>query len=224
MHIYKLNKTILSIKNNPVQFLNGLTSNDMDKPDNAFLTIHGRIVATFDQVKVSDDEYYLLFEEGYVEEVLTHIDRYVKLGGQLVEQRTENVYFDLEGDGAVGASDIVIAQNKGRMVITKDTLEVNVTDEEFTLFRLNNNIPLQGKDYNDEMLLNVSMVHFVSFTKGCYLGQEPISKVYNRSKPTWSLVVKNKEDCSEEEQSKMTSVTNDPATGKELGFVFTKNQ
>ena len=56
MKLYQLNKIVLNFKNNAVEVLNVLTSNEMDKPQNAFLNIHGRIIATFDQFKVSDDE------------------------------------------------------------------------------------------------------------------------------------------------------------------------
>jgi len=50
MKIYKSNKTVLSLRNNAVAFLNGLTSNAMDKPWNAFVDIHGMIISVFDQL------------------------------------------------------------------------------------------------------------------------------------------------------------------------------
>ena len=45
----RLDKIVLSIKPNAETFLNGLTSNALDAPQNAFLNLHGRIIATFDQ-------------------------------------------------------------------------------------------------------------------------------------------------------------------------------
>ncbi|MBP6344212.1 MAG: hypothetical protein KA403_09765, partial [Candidatus Omnitrophica bacterium] len=63
----------------------------------------------------------------------------------------------------------------------------------------------------------------VSYTKGCFLGQEPIAKVHNRSKPTWKLVVRPEDESSPEDQAKMTSKTRDPQSGKIIGFVFVKN-
>jgi hypothetical protein len=56
------------------------------------------------------------------------------------------------------------------------------------------------------------------------LGQEPISKVYNRSKPSWKLVVRFEDDCAPEEKGRMTSKMKDPETGKALGFVFVSNK
>lgn len=209
MKLYRLNNTVLSFRNNPVSFLNGLTTNDMTAPHNAFLNLHGRIIATFEQAKISDDEIWIVVANSAVEALTQHLERYVKLGGVKMQKRDDKVYFDLDN-----ASHLVISQNE---------YPSNVSEEEFRLFRLKHNIPLHGVDYTDEMILNVGY-DFVSFTKGCYLGQEFVSKVHNRSKPTWKLVVKAEEDCSEEEKAKLTSKAFDPQTAKTLGFVFVKNE
>ena len=103
-------------------------------------------------------------------------------------------------------------------------MPAQVSDEEFTLFRLQNNIPLQGVDYTDEFLLNVSEDEFVSFAKGCFLGQEPISKVHNRSRPAWKLVVRYEDECGAQEKQKMTSTVVDPKTHRRTGFIFVPNK
>ena len=224
MKLYQLNKTVLSLRNNPASFLNGLTANELDQPQNAFVNIAGRIIATFDQLKVSDDEFLIVIEESFLNAVLEHIDRYVRLAGVKVAPLDDYVYFDLEGSAAVHVDDHIIRQKKGRLLMTRRLLTANVSESEFTLFRLQNDIPLHGTDYKDEFLLNVSQMDFVSFTKGCFLGQEPISKVHNRSKPSWKLVVQDSNACTEEEKLKMTSRVFDPQTKRTLGFVFVKNE
>lgn len=224
MKIYKTTKTVLSLQDNPASFLNGLTANTLDQPQNAFVNIHGRIIATFDQLKISDEEFWIAVEDPYVEALLAHLKRYQKLSGIRIEKQNQNVYFDLDGDARVEQEDWMIPQKKGRLILTKREFSVNVTEEEFRLFRLKNNIPWQGMDYTDDFLLNVSEKDFVSFTKGCFLGQEPISKVHNRSRPAWQLVVKSEEQCDGEEKAKMTSQTFDPETKKTLGFVFVRNE
>lgn len=224
MRLYKLEKAVLFFKNNAAQFLNGLTANTLDKPQNAFLNIHGRIIATFEQLKLSDDEVSIVLEKPFVNDVLDHLERYAKLGGVKIEQTSHNVYFDLDGDAPKEKDDYCIAHKKGRLLITTRSLVSNVSGEEFNLFRLKNSIFVHGVDYKDEMLLNINEVDFISFTKGCFLGQEPVSKVHSRSKPTWKLVAKYEDECSEEEQVKMSSKTLDPSAGRYLGFVFVKNE
>tara|TARA_B100000745_G_C20073873_1_gene366683 strand:+ start:43 stop:723 length:681 start_codon:yes stop_codon:yes gene_type:complete len=221
MDIYKLNKSIYLFKNNAVEFLNGLTSNDMDKPRNAFLNVHGKIVATFDQQKISEDQVLLVLEKEYNDVVFTHIDKYLKLSGIRTQGLENHVYFDLSGNSTLENIQWEIPQKKGRFIISAKEYESNVSDEEFLRFRLRNDIPWLGIDYKDDFLLNVSINEFASFTKGCYLGQEPVSKVYNRSQPTWQLVVRSEQECSEEEVKKMTSKCE--IDEKVMGFVFVKN-
>ena len=225
MKLFQTNKLVLSLKNNVSQFLNGLSSNSLDQPQNAFLNVHGRIVATFDQIKIKEDELLLVMEKPFVEEVLLHLERFAKLSNVTIERKEAyKVYFDLEGNYQTKPGEFSIKQKKGQLIITEKNLPSNIVEEEFTIFRLKNNIPLHGVDYKDELLLNVSEEDFVSYTKGCYLGQEPISKVHSRSKPSWKLVVKYENDCTEEEKAKITSKVMDPGKKKYLGFVFVSNQ
>lgn len=203
--------------------MGGLTSNTLDAPRNAFLSQHGRIIATFDQIKRGDDEYLIVIEPFALDPLMGHIKKFLMLNKTTAEPVAWNVYFDLEGSYKPVADDAVIAQKSGQMVLTTKNLPADVSDEEFTLFRLKNTIPVHGIDYTDELLLNIDEYEHVSYTKGCFLGQEPIAKVHNRSKPTWKLVVRPYDECSPEEQAKMTSKTRDPQTGKMTGFVFVKN-
>ena len=223
MPLYKIQKKVLSVAPHAVQFLNGLTSNSLDKPQNAFFNIHGRIIATFYQIRMSDDEFLIVIETAYVEMVLHHTERYALLSKTRVIPRTEHVYFDVTGDAALRDVEWAIPQKKGQLIISPENRFAPVSEKDFTLFRLQNGIPLLGVDYHDELLLNVSEKDFVSFTKGCYLGQEPISKVHNRSKPTWILRVKYEEECSDEERGKLTSKAVDPESSRIFGFVFVKN-
>lgn len=224
MRIYLTSQQVLSFQKEGVaEFLNGLTANVMDAPRNAFLNIHGRIIATIAQVPRGPREYLLFVEKDFVPPLLQHLDRYLKLGGVRVEPLEMAVFHDLDGTFQP-ADAVTVPLPAGRLVATAQPAEANVSAEEYTLFRLHHNLPLQGPDYRDEMLLNVDTRDFVSFTKGCFLGQEPVSKVYNRSKPTWRLVAKAVDECSGEESAKMTSRVVDPADNKEYGFVFEKNE
>src|SRR3989338_5995291 len=98
MRFYKLNKNILRLQNNAAEFLNGLTSNTVDKPRNALTDIHGKIIAVFDQLKISDEEVWILVEEPLLEKVFSHLDRYLKLSGVKAQKLDLHAYFDLDGD------------------------------------------------------------------------------------------------------------------------------
>ena len=114
MKLYPLStKAVLAIRNNAALFLNGLTSNTPDKPRNAFVNIHGRIVATFDQYRVRDDEFVIAVERAFVEPLLAHLEKYVRLSGVRVEKLDRYVYFDLEETSvSVPAGTLAISQKK----------------------------------------------------------------------------------------------------------------
>lgn len=210
MRLYKLNDTILSIKGNASGFLNGLTSNTLDAPLNAFLNQHGRIIATFRQQRISDDEFLMSVPSIAADNLLKHLERYARLSNVKMEAVNQNVFMDLD---------------TFKIVILSGKRPNDVSDEEFILFRLDHRIPLMGIDYQaDEFILNVHEYDYVSYTKGCFLGQEPVAKVHNRSRPSRKLVVQFEDQCSPEEAAKLTSKVPDPDSGRPKGFLFVGNK
>lgn len=221
MKIFLLNKRVLLIKNNAVEFLNGLTTNAMDKPWSAFTDVHGRVIAVFDQAVLNEEEVLISLEKDCTDAVFAHLDRYAKLSGVKIEKKDLHVYFDCAASAPLAAGDTVIPQKKGRLIISPRVLKATISEEKFTLFRVQNGIPQQGVDFQQgEFLLNISETDHVSYIKGCFLGQEPIAKVHNRSTPSWRLMAKYEDECSDEEKAKMTSRISDPSNGRLLGFLF----
>ena len=104
------------------------------------------------------------------DDLLKHLERYVKLSHVSITPGSQNAFIDLDTAQTVWSS---------------ETHANSISDEEFTLFRLDHNIPLMGVDYQaDEFILNVHEHDYVSYTKGCFLGQEPVAKVHNRAQPS----------------------------------------
>lgn len=110
---------------------------------------------------------------------------------------------------------------RGRLVFSPKRLPGSATEEAFRRFRLENRLPVQGIDYGDEMVLNVFGDDAVSFTKGCYLGQEVLARVHYRAKPPKKLVVRRLKPG--EIAPVLTSVVTDPETGGAVGFTFEEN-
>lgn len=224
MRLYKLDKTVVRVSGNAEKFLSGLTSNALEAPRNAFLNLHGRIIATFDQARAGEDGFLLVIAPSAWEALKGHTDRYARLNHTTLEPAPLNVYFDLDSNVPLEEGDLTISQNTGRLLVTSRVLPQTVSSSEFTQFRLQYQIPLHGVDYKDEMVLNVHEHDFVSYTKGCFLGQEPVAKVHNRSKPTWKLTVRYADELPDEERGKMTSQSLEPQTGRTKGFVFIRNE
>jgi tRNA-modifying protein YgfZ len=210
MRLFKLPDTVFSIKGNAAGFLNGITSNTLDAPLNAFLSQHGRIIATFRQQRISDDEFLISVPSMAVENLLKHVERYAKLSHVSITPSHQGFFIDLD---------------TAKIVWSAEVHAKDIDDEEFKLFRLDHHIPLMGIDYQaDEFILNVQEYDYVSYTKGCFLGQEPVAKVHNRAQPSRRLIVAFEDQYPPEEAVKMTSKTADPESGRTKGFIFVSNK
>jgi folate-binding protein YgfZ len=206
MRLYKFPDTVLSIKGNASNFLNGITSNTLDAPLNAFLNQHGRIIAAIRQQKISNDEFLISVPVVAVEGLLKHLERYVKLSHVTIGPSTQSAYINLD---------------TAQTLWSPEQYTNSISDEGFTLFRLDHKVPLMGVDYQaDEFILNVHEYDYVSYTKGCFLGQEPVAKVHNRSHPSRQLIVAFEDEVPVENAAKMTSKIKDPETGRPKGFIF----
>ena len=220
MGCIRLDKRVLEFTGGAREFLNGITTNRMEAPQNAFVDVKGRIVATFDQALIGRDTYAVVMEAPFLERVKRHLEKYLALSETTVREKALQVYFDSEGVYKAGPGGFEVPQKKGSLIATPGRLKESWTMDEFTLFRLMNAIPFQGIDFDEEMLLNVDEMTYVSYDKGCYLGQEIIARVHFRSRPPKKLVVKAEEDLTPDERRRMTSRMKDPVSGKVFGFVF----
>src|SRR3989338_7725139 len=157
MRIYPLmDKRVLLVTNNPDKLLNGITSNTLDASQNAFLDRFGKIIATVDQVKISDDSLLLVVSSSCLQQLYTHLKSYIQLSRTKIQATKYSVYFDLDKEYNRGDNEYIIPQSKGQLVLTEKKIESTVSDDAFLAFRLENNIPLHGIDYTNEMILNVS--------------------------------------------------------------------
>ena len=210
MRLYPLeNKRVLVVKPKAAEFLKAYTTNTPDRPKTAFIDLQGKIVAVADQFLLSEDEARLAVEAQFVERLLAHLEKYLKLGNTEIKvEEGASVAFDLD---------------KGAVVLNPEKFSLDISEEEYRLTRVKKNLPEQGVDFDRELLLNVFDEELVSYTKGCYLGQEIIARVHYRSKPPRKLVVKRESECSAHEKEAMSSRVFDPDAGENIGFVFVGN-
>lgn len=61
--------------------------------------------------------------------------------------------------------------------------------EAFNQIRINEGVPRAGIDYTDEHFPQEASLHdHISYTKGCYIGQETHARMFHRGHPNWKLV------------------------------------
>lgn len=183
----QLDKVVYKISNNAVKFIDSITTNEMSKSSNAFITRLGKLIALVDQ-KVINDEVYVVLEEKYEKEFLDNLNIFIRISKSKVEKLNFKVVhiinLNLEG--------IKIDKEIGYLLLLEDLdslKELNkISDEVYNIIRIENDISIQGIDYDDNMFLETNMDRAISYTKGCYVGQEIMARVHNLGKPSKKLV------------------------------------
>lgn len=73
--------------------------------------------------------------------------------------------------------------------------EKQMTDEEYEIFRIENGIPEGPNELNEQINpKECNLEKFISYTKGCYIGQEVIARLDAQGKVPKKLVLINSED------------------------------
>ncbi|HTL70201.1 MAG TPA: tRNA-modifying protein YgfZ [Candidatus Eisenbacteria bacterium] len=223
MSLYRLDKDVLAFRPGAAEFIRAYTTNTPDRPLNSFVDLRGRIVAVFDQLSLGPGEVLAAVGRPFVRRLASHLERFLDLCGVSMEKTPLSAYHDLDSRYEPGPGERTIPQKAGRLLLSASQSAeagAGVGLDEYTLYRVRNGLPMQGVDYDDELLLNVFDEECVSYTKGCYLGQEILARVHSRSGPPRRLRVKSEDECSAPQREAMTSAVTDPGTGKRMGFVF----
>lgn len=155
----------------PKDFTNAFTCNTLDKPLNAFLDRFGKLVALADQLLVGEVVYFIV-EESALLALLKHLKPYASPSGIRVEVLHKSVLHVLGGE----RGELRFPQPVGYLTLV-DALpsEGEISEPEYELLRIENNLPRQGVDFRNEMFLDLG-IDAISFKKGCYLGQEVMAR------------------------------------------------
>ncbi len=214
-------KQVLRIRHGAAQFLHDYSTNALKYPQNAFVDARGKIVAFFDQHVFNDNEVWIVMESEFVERLLEHLKKYLYITGTKITPISNlRVYWDIESEAKWDHGGIFIPQKEGKLWLSPFLFPSTFSETEFKQFRVSLGIPLQGVDFDEEMMLTVADEDRISYKKGCFLGQEIIARVKYRGAPPRKLVVKMDKHCTQEQKFAMTSRVTDPSSGEFFGFVF----
>jgi tRNA-modifying protein YgfZ len=171
-------------------FLQRMVSNDVEEaPCQALLlTPKGRVIAPLVVVQRAEDDYLLLTEQGLGDVVRATLLRARFAAKCEVEPEEHTSLLVLgEGDGipnreyGVPAVEVLDAEPPAEVL----------ADEELERLRIEAGVPRWGREIDDRVLpaeAGLTETH-ISFTKGCYPGQEPIARLHYRGKANRRLRV-----------------------------------
>lgn len=180
MAYFTLPFAVWKITGNYQKFANGISTNTLDKPRNAFLDVYGKIIVAFYQ-KENNGDWLIAFNEKYTQRLAEHLQKYLPLSKCTKEKTGLAAYFL---DSANPVQDgIKIAEKNSTILLAQNPPNTpQMSADEFLAFRLENGISMHGVEFDGEMIMNTDWQNAVCFTKGCFLGQEIVTKITHRGK------------------------------------------
>ena len=155
-------------------YLQRMLSNDVealgvgDSCDALLLTARARIIAPLQVLRRGDDDFLLSTEPELGERVRAELTRARFAAKAQIEAEAHDAWLVLGGE------EVLDARPEGE----------EVDDEAFERWRIENAVPQWGSELDDQVLpaeAGLTETH-VSFSKGCYPGQEPVARQHYRGK------------------------------------------
>ena len=193
-----------------VMFLNGLITNDMKAVvENKWLpavfpTVQGRLIAAVRITRDKDDGFLIDTENASHEAVLKTISRFTLAGdfrvadvtseialltvqgrraGEIIREALGNTDFIPASHTAEVGFDLLIDADKSS-ASTQQLIAAGaqpVAQDVFEVLRIEAGIPRHGVDMDESnVVLETNLDDAISYTKGCYLGQEIIVRIKHR--------------------------------------------
>ncbi|HWJ31721.1 MAG TPA: hypothetical protein VNR59_05215 [Gaiellaceae bacterium] len=196
-------------------FLQRMVSNDVvanDRCDALLLTAKARIIAPLRIVKRAPDDFLLLTEPELGDTVRTQLMRARFAAKVEIEPEQHESWLVLGGDE----------------VLDERPPGDEATEAEVERWRIESRIPRWGRELDDAILpaeAGLEETH-ISFSKGCYPGQEPIARQHYRGKVNRRLRLLDVQDAEAGDELVLDGKTvgriTSTASGVALGYVRTE--
>jgi folate-binding protein YgfZ len=148
------------------------------------LTAKARVIAPVVVLRRGDEDFLLLTEPELGEVVRAHLTRMRLRARAEIEPEEHRSFVVFGGEG-------VPAWEYGAVEVLDADLEPTLAAAELDLRRIEAGRPAWGREIDDRVLpaeAGLEQTH-VSFSKGCYPGQEPVARLHFRGHPNRGLRV-----------------------------------
>jgi len=162
-------------------FLQRMVSNDVsgDVCEALLLTAKGRVIAPLVVWRRGPDDFLLLTEAGLGDVVRTTLlrARFATKCEVEREEHTSTIVFDADAEGVPNRD-----YGEPAVEVLDADLEPTLGEDELELLRIEAATPAWGKEIDEKVLPAEAGLdeRAISYTKGCYPGQEPIARLHYR--------------------------------------------
>ena len=155
----------------------------------SFCNVQGRVIAS-SFIQERNDQYDLILSSEIIDELENHLQRYILRSKVLIEQSDEKTFGAYKSDINEDSKECRSLKNDPKRVLTlssqvPESIDNFITSEEWIRCDIENSIAIINKESTEKFIpqmLNLDILEAVSFSKGCYTGQEVVARVQHRGK------------------------------------------
>ena len=155
----------------------------------SFCNVQGRVIASA-FIQERNDQYDLILSSEIIDDLENHLQRYILRSKVLIEQSDEKTFGAYKSDINEDSKECRSLKNDPKRVLTlssqvPESIDNFITSEEWIRCDIENSIAIINKESTEKFIpqmLNLDILDAVSFSKGCYTGQEVVARVQHRGK------------------------------------------
>ncbi len=166
-------------------FLQGQLTNDINLLDNqpfqfsAHLNNKGRILATFIITKIADGHYYLITSTDVIEKIIPRLKMFVLRSKVTINKSDLYIIYSDDKPNFVNTLEVI----PGHFIGITNTLHTNILNNttHWVNVLIEYGIPIVHANTAEVLIpqhINYDLIGGVSFTKGCYTGQEIVARTH----------------------------------------------
>ena len=155
----------------------------------SFCNVQGRVIASA-FIQGRNDQYDLILSSEIIDDLENHLKRYVLRSKVVIEQSIEKTFGSYKSDVNEDSKEYGSLKNDPERVLilsaqAPKSIDNFITSEEWIRCDIENKIAIIDKESSEKFIpqmLNLDILDAVSFSKGCYTGQEVVARVQHRGK------------------------------------------
>ena len=155
----------------------------------SFCNVQGRVIASA-FIQGRNDQYDLILSSEIIDDLENHLKRYVLRSKVVIEQSIEKTFGSYKSDVNEDSEEYRSLKNDPERVLilsaqAPESIDNFITREEWIRCDIENKIAIIDKESSEKFIpqmLNLDILDAVSFSKGCYTGQEVVARVQHRGK------------------------------------------